>query len=43
MAVAACGDDGAAGAGDGAHIVVTTNILGDVVQELVGDAARRSR
>jgi zinc/manganese transport system substrate-binding protein len=39
VALAACGRDGAADAGASAHIVVTTNILGDVVQELVGDAA----
>jgi zinc/manganese transport system substrate-binding protein len=41
LALAACGDDdGAAGAsGDGPHVVVTTNVLGDVVSELVGDEA----
>lgn len=33
--VAACGDD--SGSGDLPHIVVTTNILGDVVTELVGE------
>jgi zinc/manganese transport system substrate-binding protein len=38
LAAAACGgDDGAAG-GTGPQIVVTTNILGDVVQQLVGGA-----
>lgn len=36
---AACGDDGAGGDGGEARIVVTTNILGDVVRELVGDDA----
>jgi zinc/manganese transport system substrate-binding protein len=41
LAVAACGDDdGAAGAsGDRPHLVVTTNVLGDVVSDLVGDEA----
>jgi zinc/manganese transport system substrate-binding protein len=41
LALAACGDDdGAAGAsGDRPHVVVTTNVLGDVVSELVGDEA----
>jgi zinc/manganese transport system substrate-binding protein len=34
--LAACGDAG--GADDGPHVVVTTSILGDVVQNLVGDA-----
>jgi len=37
---AACGgDDGAGGASGGARVVVTTNVLGDVVSELVGDQA----
>lgn len=37
---AACGDDtGSPSTGGGARIVVTTNILGDVVRELVGDDA----
>jgi zinc/manganese transport system substrate-binding protein len=36
--LAACGDDDA-GAGDRPTIVVTTNILGDVVEELVGNEA----
>jgi zinc/manganese transport system substrate-binding protein len=40
LALAACGDDdGAAGASGGPHVVVTTNVLGDVVSELVGDEA----
>ena len=41
LALAACGDnDGAAGAsGDRPHVVVTTNVLGDVVSDLVGDEA----
>jgi zinc/manganese transport system substrate-binding protein len=41
LALAACGDDdGAAGAsGDRPHVVVTTNVLGDVVSELTGDEA----
>ncbi|MGH9275910.1 MAG: metal ABC transporter solute-binding protein, Zn/Mn family [Acidimicrobiales bacterium] len=39
-ALTSCGgNDGASDAGGGAQIVVTTNILGDVVQELVGDDA----
>jgi zinc/manganese transport system substrate-binding protein len=39
---AACGDGGGAAGGDGgdAHVVVTTSILGDVVENLVGDDAR---
>ncbi|MGH2474042.1 MAG: metal ABC transporter solute-binding protein, Zn/Mn family, partial [Candidatus Limnocylindrales bacterium] len=41
IALAGCGDDdGAAGAsGDRPHVVVTTNVLGDVVSDLVGDEA----
>jgi zinc/manganese transport system substrate-binding protein len=41
LALAACGDgDGGAGAsGGGPHVVVTTNVLGDVVSDLVGDEA----
>jgi zinc/manganese transport system substrate-binding protein len=44
LAATACGDDGsggtAAGGGDGEpHIVATTTILGDVTQEVMGDAA----
>jgi zinc/manganese transport system substrate-binding protein len=40
LALAACGDDGAARAsGDRPHVVVTTNVLGDVASELVGDEA----
>jgi zinc/manganese transport system substrate-binding protein len=41
LTLAACGDDdGAAGAsGDRPHVVVTTNVLGDVVSNLVGDEA----
>jgi zinc/manganese transport system substrate-binding protein len=41
LALAACGDDdGAASAsGDRPQVVVTTNVLGDVVSELVGDEA----
>ncbi len=41
LALAACGDnDGAAGAsGDRPQVVVTTNVLGDVVSDLVGDEA----
>lgn len=40
LPLAACGDDGGSTSEDGAaQIVVTTNILGDVVQELVGDGA----
>jgi zinc/manganese transport system substrate-binding protein len=38
FALAACSDDTKAD-DDGAHIVVTTSILGDVVENLVGDAA----
>ena len=37
MPLGGCGDDDT-GAGGGAAIVVTTSILGDIVQELVGDA-----
>ncbi len=42
LVAAACGseDDSAAGSADGPTIVVTTNILGDVVGELVGDQAQ---
>lgn len=41
IALAACGDEGDAGDGDTAPtIVVTTSVLGDVVENLVGDAAR---
>lgn len=36
-ALGACGDDG--GAGDRPSVVVTTGVLGDVVTDLVGDAA----
>jgi zinc/manganese transport system substrate-binding protein len=42
LAAAACGgdDDTAAGAGSGRpHLVVTTSVLGDVVENLVGDLA----
>jgi zinc/manganese transport system substrate-binding protein len=41
LALAACGDDdGAASAsGDRPHVVVTTNVLGDVASDLVGDEA----
>jgi zinc/manganese transport system substrate-binding protein len=46
LAATACGDDDdtAAGAGAGAgagrpHVVVTTSVLGDVVENLVGDSA----
>jgi zinc/manganese transport system substrate-binding protein len=41
LALAACGDDdGAAGASNrGPNVVVTTNVLGDVVSDLVGDEA----
>lgn len=39
-ALAACGDDATSGPGaDGPSIVVTTSILGDVVENLVGDQA----
>jgi len=37
--LAACGDDAGGSDGDGARIVVTTSILGDVVNNLVGDDA----
>jgi zinc/manganese transport system substrate-binding protein len=40
LALAACGDDdGAAGASGRPDVVVTTNVLGDVVSDLVGDEA----
>jgi len=41
LASAACGDDdGSAGAsGDRPHVVVTTNVLGDVVSDMVGGEA----
>jgi zinc/manganese transport system substrate-binding protein len=40
VALAACGDEGTAGAaGDRPQVVVTTNVLGDVVSDLVGDQA----
>ncbi|HEY6699049.1 MAG TPA: metal ABC transporter substrate-binding protein [Acidimicrobiales bacterium] len=41
LALAACGDDGgAAGASrDRPHVVVTTNVLGNVVSDMVGDEA----
>ena len=41
LAVAACGDDGtsAAAGGDGPRVAVTTDVLGDVVSDLVGDLA----
>ena len=40
IAATACGDDGdAAGGSDGPSIVVTTPVLGDVVEQLVGDDA----
>jgi zinc/manganese transport system substrate-binding protein len=40
VALAACGDEGPAGAaGDRPQVVVTTNVLGDVVSDLVGDQA----
>lgn len=43
LAATACGDDDtAAGSGSGAgraHVVVTTSVLGDVVENLVGDSA----
>ncbi len=42
-AATACGSDGTGGGGDagagGARVVVTTNILGDVVRTIVGDGA----
>jgi zinc/manganese transport system substrate-binding protein len=42
LGLAACGDgDGPAGASrSGPHVVVTTNVLGDVVSDLVGDQAQ---
>jgi zinc/manganese transport system substrate-binding protein len=41
LAVAACGDDGgsASASGDRPQVVVTTNVLGDVVSDLVGEEA----
>ena len=39
VGAAACGDDDAASDGGAAAIVVTSNIVGDVVRNLVGDAA----
>jgi zinc/manganese transport system substrate-binding protein len=39
VGAAACGDDDAASGGGAAAIVVTSNIVGDVVRNLVGDAA----
>ena len=40
LGLAACGDEGGAGAsGGGPRVVVTTNVLGDVVTDLVGDEA----
>jgi zinc/manganese transport system substrate-binding protein len=41
LALAACGDDDgtASASGDRPHVVVTTNVLGDVVSELAGDEA----
>ena len=40
-ATAACGDDDSTGSSDGRpRLVVTTNILGDVVRNLVGDEAQ---
>jgi zinc/manganese transport system substrate-binding protein len=39
LAVAAVALTGCASTDDGPHIVVTTNILGDVVREIVGDQA----
>ncbi len=40
VALAACGDEGTAGAsGDRPQVVVTTNVLGDVVSDLAGDQA----
>jgi zinc/manganese transport system substrate-binding protein len=40
LALSACGDDdGAAGASGRPDVVVTTNVLGDVIADLVGDQA----
>src|ERR671919_183573 len=41
LALGACGDDGDSASASGGHprVVVTTNVLGDVVSELVGDEA----
>ena len=39
LGLAACGDDGGAGASGRPRVVVTTNVLGDVVTDLVGDEA----
>ncbi len=41
LGLAACGDDGgpAGASGGGPRVVVTTNVLGDVVSDLVGDQA----
>ena len=41
LGLAACGDDGgpAGASGAGPRVVVTTNVLGDVVSDLVGDQA----
>jgi zinc/manganese transport system substrate-binding protein len=39
LGLGACGSDDGASAGDPPQIVVTTNILGDVVEQLVGDDA----
>lgn len=40
IVVAACGSDDTAGSdGSDVHIVATTSVLGDVVEEIVGDAA----
>ncbi|MGH9231562.1 MAG: metal ABC transporter solute-binding protein, Zn/Mn family [Acidimicrobiales bacterium] len=41
LALASCGDDDAAAgaSGDSTHVVVSTNVLGDVVTDLVGDHA----
>lgn len=38
LVLGACGDDGDPSGGDGSRVVVTTSILGDVVERLVGDA-----
>jgi zinc/manganese transport system substrate-binding protein len=39
LALVACGDDGTAGADERPTVVVTTDVLGDVVADLVGDGA----
>lgn len=39
LVLAACGDDDAAGGDAAPSIIVTTNVLGDVVSEMVGDHA----